>query len=64
VKSLNVRLIIAISPRVTIASFVTFTGIAYTSFADSIILGTSILKLPLPVSCLPPGIIKLLLETE
>ena len=52
------------SPNVTIASFVTFTGISYTSFADSIILGTSILKLPLPVSCFPPGIIKLLLETE
>ena len=49
-KSLKVLLISATSPKVTIASFVTLIGIEYTSWADSITLGTSILKLPLPVS--------------
>ena len=64
VKSLKVLLTDAISPNVTIASLVTFTGIAYISLADSMMLGTSMLKLPRPVSCFPPGIIKLLLATE
>ena len=63
-KSLNVRFTVAMSPNVTTASFVTFTGMLYTSLGVSKTLGTSTLKLPRPVSCLPPGITILLLLIE
>ena len=63
-KSLNVRFTVAMSPNVITASFVTFTGMLYTSLGVSKTLGTSTLKLPRPVSCLPPGITILLLLIE
>ena len=57
---MKVLFICPISLRVTTASGVTLIGMLYTSSAVSKILGTSILNFPVPVSCAPPGIIKLL----
>ena len=57
---MKVLFICPISLRVTTASGVTLIGMLYTSSAVSKILGTSILNFPDPVSCAPPGIIKLL----